>query len=122
MVDRTFTNDWYATVATLYNSNPTNAFEPTGGVYGSNLTAKSLFPFRYNMYTSIVKTISPISSITFSLIYSPEKNTLILFPTFAWNVATNFDLDFTAQSFFSKQNNSYINLGSGVFIRGRWSF
>lgn len=122
MADRTFKNDWYISLATLYNSNPTNIFAPGIGLYNSNLTAKSLFPFRHNAYTSIVKTISPISTITFSIIYSPQQNTLILFPAFAWNVATNFDLDLMAQSFFTKQYNSYNNIGSGVFIRGRWSF
>ncbi|HEY4618325.1 MAG TPA: hypothetical protein VIH09_09045 [Flavobacterium sp.] len=122
MADRTFKNDLYISLATLYNSSPTNIFIPNGGFYGSNLTAKSLFPFRYNVYTTVVKTISPISSITVSVIYSPHQNTLILFPTFAWNVATNFDLDFTAQSFFTRQQNSYNNLSSAVFIRSRWSF
>ncbi|HLF53075.1 hypothetical protein [Flavobacterium sp.] len=122
MADQTFKNDWYISLAGLYNSNPTNVFAANGSFYNTNLSAKSLFPFRYNLYTSIMKTISPIASFNFSFIYSPEKNTVIIVPVYAWNVATNFDLDFTAQSFFANQNNSYKNLITEIYIRGRWSF
>ncbi|MFV5702572.1 hypothetical protein ACM55F_11930 [Flavobacterium sp. XS2P12] len=122
MADQTFKNNWYISLAGLYNSNPTNVFAFNGSFYNSNLSTKLLFPFRYNFYTTIMKTISPIASCNFSFIYSPEKNTLIFVPTYAWNVATNFDLDFTAQSFFAEQNNSYTNLITQIYIRGRWSF
>ena len=55
-------------------------------------------------------------------IYSPEKNTLILFPYYSWNVANNFDIDFILQSFFQEELESYENLVNAFFIRGRWSF
>ncbi|TRW98918.1 hypothetical protein [Flavobacterium gawalongense] len=122
MADQTFKNDWYISLASLYNSNPTNVFAGNGSFYNSNLSAKLLFPFRYNFYATVMKTISPIASFNFSFIYSPEKNTLIVVPSYAWNVATNFDLDFTAQSFFAEQTNSYKNLITQIYIRGRWSF
>lgn len=122
MADQTFKNDWYVSISGLYNSNPTNVFTSNGNLYNSNLSAKSLFPFRYNFHTMIMKTFSPLSSCNLSLIYSPEKNTLITIPTYTWNVATNFDLDFTAQSFFANQTSSYKNLITEIYIRGRWSF
>ena len=122
MVDQTFKNDWYISIAGLYNSNPTNVFATNGSFYNTNLSAKLLFPFGYNFYATVMKTISPIASFNFSFIYSPEKNTAILVPVYAWNVATNFDLDFTAQSFFAEQNNTYKNLITEIYIRGRWSF
>ena len=122
MADQTFKNDWYISIAGLYNSNPTNTFTANGSFYNPNLSAKNLFPFRYNFYATLMKTISPIASCNLSFIYSPEKNTLILVPTYAWNVATNFDLDFTAQSFFTTQTHSYKNIITEIYIRGRWSF
>lgn len=122
MADQTFKNDWYISIAGLYNSNPTNTFNANGSFYNSNLSARNLFPFRYNFYATLMKTISPIASCNLSFIYSPEKNTLILVPTYAWNIATNFDLDFTAQSFFATQTHSYKNIITEIYIRGRWSF
>lgn len=122
MSDLTFSDNWYVSVATLYNSNPSNVLLTNGSLYSPNISAKSLFPFRYNYYFTIVKTISPISTFNFSFIYSPEKTTLILVPTYSWNVANNFDIDFILQSFFQDQSNSYNNLVNAFYIRGRWSF
>lgn len=122
MADQTFKNDWYLSLAGLYNSNPTNVFAANGSFFQANLSAKSLFPFRYNFHTTVMKTISPIASFNLSCVYSPEKNTLIVVPAYAWNVATNFDLDFTVQSFFIQQNESYKNVVTQIYIRGRWSF
>lgn len=122
MADQTFKHDWYVSVSALYNSNPTNFSLFSGSLFNSQLSAKTLFPFRYNFHSMVMKTISPISTVSCSFIYSPEKNTLIVVPTYLWNVANNFDLDFTAQSFFAKENTSYNNLATQVFVRGRWSF
>jgi hypothetical protein len=69
-----------------------------------------------------MKTISPIRSFSFSFIYSPQKNTLILFPTYIWNVAPNLDFDISAQSFFQEEFQSYQNLETALFLRSRWSF
>lgn len=122
MADQTFKNDWYVSVATLFNSRPSNSLG-AANIISSNLSAKALFPYRYTFYTGVMKSFSPITAANFSVIYSPEKNTLILFPTFSWNVAKNFDVDFTAQSFFAKGiNNKYGTQGNAFFMRGKWNF
>lgn len=122
MADQTFKNDWYIALSGLYNSNPSNLFNWNGVLTTSTLSAKMLFPFRYNFHAIVMKTISPIASFNFSMIYSPEKNTLILVPVYIWNVATNFDLDGTAQCFFAEEKSTYSNLITQFYIRGRWSF
>ena len=122
MADQTFQNNWYVSIASLYNTNPGNKVTFIESSSKTNLSAKLLFPFRYTFYATAIKTISPIMAMNFSTIYAPEKNTLILIPNYTWNVATNFDLDFTAQSFFAKQDNSYKNLITQIYFRSRWSF
>ena len=122
MADQTFKNDWYISIATLYNSHPTNFLGSESSPYNSNLSAKLLFPFRYTFHSTIMKTISPIRSFSFSFIYSPQKNRLILFPTYIWNVAPNLDFDISAQSFFQEEFHSYKNLETALFLRSRWSF
>ena len=122
MADQTFKNNWYISIATLYNSNPTNVLGIETSPYNSNLSAKLLFPFRYNFHSTIMKTISPIRSFSFSFIFSPEKSKLILFPTYTWNAAPNLDFDIIAQSFFKEDFHSYKNLETVLFIRSRWSF
>jgi hypothetical protein len=122
MADQTFKNDWYISISGLYNANPTNFLVANGSFSNTNLSAKSLFPFRYNFHAAVMKTISPIATLNVSCIYSPENNTLIFVPVYSWNIASNFDLDFTAQSFFEQELLSYKNLGTAFFIRSRWSF
>lgn len=122
MADQTFKNNWYISFVSLYNSNPSNSLAGTLSIGNSGLSPKSLFPFRYNFYTMVTKTLSPISSVNLSTIYSPENNTLILVPTYTWNIAANFDLDLLAQSYFSNQNESYQNIINQLYLRGRWSF
>jgi hypothetical protein len=122
MADQTFKNDWYVAASALFNSNPSGLAAMGGSVYGYSLSAKALFPYRYTFYVGVGKTVSPVASVNFSVIYSPEKNALILFPTYTLNVAKNFDLDVTAQSFFARVNQQYKSQGNSFFLRGRWSF
>lgn len=122
MADQTFKNDWYVSVSGLYNSNPIDFSFLTGTLFNAQLSAKNLFPFSYTFHTTVMKTISPISSFNFSFVYTPEQNTLILVPSYLWNIATNFDLDVTAQSFFGEENTNYGNLATQIYLRGRWSF
>lgn len=122
MADQTFKNDWYVSVSALFNSNPSGSTGMNENLFRYNLSAKELFPYRYTFYVGIMKTLTPVSSLNFSIIYSPEKNSLILFPSYAWNIAKNFDLDFTVQSFFATENKQYKAQGTSFFLRGRWSF
>jgi len=122
MADQTFKKDWYISASVLFNSNPSNFSGSNGNLFNSNLSAKELFPYRYTLYIGIMKAFSPVTSMNLSFIYSPEKNSFILFPSWVWNVAKNFDLDFTAQSFFAKESNRYKTQGNAFFLRGKWSY
>lgn len=122
MADKSFTDNWYGAIGCLYNSSPTNIFLLTESSANVNLSSKQLFPFRYNFYTTVVKTFSPIMTFTISTIYAAKNNTFILLPVFNWNAANNFDVDFIAQSLFAKQNSSQRHLITQINIRSRWSF
>jgi hypothetical protein len=122
MSDLTFKNDWYVNISALFNSGASDATAMIANIYRYRVSAKSLFPYRYSFNIGVMKTINPVSSFNFSVIYSPTNNALILFPVYAWNVAKNFDLDFTGQSFFATENNHYKSQGTSLYLRGRWSF
>lgn len=122
MADQTFKNDWYVALAALFNSDPVNLLALNGNIYGSNLSAKELFPYRYTLYAGAMKQISPAASLQLSVIYATEKNTLIIFPNYSWNAAKNLDLDITAQSYFASQGHRYQTQGTAIYLRGKWSF
>jgi hypothetical protein len=121
MMDYTFKDGWYISGSVLFNSDPTGYFS-SGGIYTTNLTAKSLFPFRYSFYTGVAKSIATVFTLNASVIYSPEKNSLILFPAFAYNASENLDVDLTIQSFFATEGGKYKSQGSAIYLRGKWSF
>lgn len=122
MCDYTFKNNWYGIFSFLFNSDPVNGFTNNANFSNLNITAKNLFPFRYSFYTATAKQFTPVTSMNLAVIYSPTNNSLILFPSFAWNAAKNLDLDLTAQSFFATQQKKYQSLGTTLFLRGRLSF
>jgi hypothetical protein len=121
MMDYTFKDAWYISGSFLFNSNPSGYFG-NGGIYTTNLSAKSLFPFRYSYYAGVAKNIATVFNLNASVIYSPENNSLILFPAFAYNASENLDLDITIQSFFSSEQGKYKSQGTAVYLRGKWSF
>jgi hypothetical protein len=66
--------------------------------------------------------MATVFTLNASVIYSPENNSLILFPAFAYNASENLDIDLTIQSFFANDQGKYKNQGSAIYLRGKWSF
>lgn len=122
MFDYTFKDSWYSIISFLFNSDPTNSFDINYKSLNFNITAKNLFPFRYSLYTGVIKPFSPVTSMNVSVVYSPTNNTLILFPSFIWNAGKNIDLDITAQAFFAQEQGIYKSLGTTIYFRGKWNF
>lgn len=122
MADQTFKNDWYVSLAALYNSRPSEKSMIQQGFTGGSPDAKNLMPFRYNFYAGISKAFSPIATARCAMIYAPHRNSLILFPQLTWNAATNLDVDLTALSFFYRGSHRYQSQGTSLFLRGKWSF
>ena len=122
MLDYSFKNSWYVSGAALYQSQP--AIIPQGNTlfFSSDLSAKHLMPYRYTYYLRITKGFTPIMSSNLAVIYSPTDNSIILFPSLGYNVAQNFDLDLTLQSFFSEAFGTYKAQGNSLYLRMKFSF
>ena len=77
-------------------------------------------PFKYSGFVQLSKEISPIFFVSMSTIYSPTKHSLITIPSFNYSIATDWEFNFTAQSFFEFEK--YQALENSFFFRVRWSF
>ena len=122
VVDQTFTNDWYISFSSLFNSKPSGLLFGGPALFDSQLSAKSLFPFKISLYAGVSKSFNPIFRSNLSIIYSPSYNTLIAVPTLSWNALTNLDLDLTIQAAFAENGSNYQTAGGVVILRGKWSF
>lgn len=120
--DYSLKNEWYVSAAALYVQNPIPYFSGTINTFSNNLSAKSLMPYNFSIYTSAMKSFTPILSGTMAVIYSPEDNSTIFFPVLTYNVAENFIFDFTAQSFFSDESGTFKSSGNYVYLRLRMDF
>jgi hypothetical protein len=121
MMDHTLKNGWYLSASLLYNSHPAG-FSGDAGIFSSDLSAKSLFPFRYSFYTGVVKNIATLFNLTASIVYAPDHHSLIIFPSMSYNASEALDIDLTIQSFFASDQGRYALQGGALYLRGRWSF
>ena len=119
-VDYGFKKGLYINGSILYNSRGDDASSYIGYLLYTNLSAKNLMPFKYSGFLQLAKEFTPIFRGAVSAIYSPTNHSVIIMPTFDYSVATNWELNFTGQSFFEFEN--YQTLGNSLFVRLRWSF
>ena len=119
-VDYGFKKGLYLNGSILYNSSADDASGNLGYFLYTNLSPKNLMPYKYSGFLQLAKEFTPIFRGAVSTIYSPTNHSVIIMPTFDYSVATNWELNFTGQSFFEFEN--YQTLGNSLFIRLRWSF
>lgn len=119
-VDYGFKKGLYINGSILYNSAGNEASSGLGGLVYSNLSAKNLMPYQFSGFLQLAKEFTPIFKGSFSTIYSPTNQSVIIIPSLDYSVATNWELNFTGQSFFEFED--YKTLGNGMFVRLRYSF
>ncbi len=119
-VDYGFKKGLYINGSILYNSSADNTLGNIGYLLYTNLNAKNLMPYKYSGFLQLVKEFTPIFKGAVSTIYSPTNHSVIVMPTINYSLATNWELNFTGQSFFEFEN--YQTLGNSLFVRLRWSF
>jgi hypothetical protein len=119
-VDYGFKKGLYINGSILYNSTDNEASNNLGTLVYTNLSAKNLMPFEFSGFLQLAKEFTPIFKGTFSTIYSPTNHSVIIMPSLGYSITTNWELDFTGQSFFEFAE--YQILGNSFFVRLRWSF
>lgn len=121
-IDYSFGSGWFIYGSYLYSGNDDygslSPFTRTG-----RLTAKNLYPYKHTFLSQISYQVSPIMTVSSSIIYSiDEIHPLVFSPGLRINVGNNWDLDFIGQHFIplsSSQNSGDIHL---LFIRIKMSY
>lgn len=119
-VDYAFEKGLYVNSSMLYNSSSKNSFSSIEDLALARISAKNLMPFKYSFFLQFSKEFTPIFSSTANFIYSPTRNSVIAMPSLNYSLATNWDLNFTGQSFFEFKE--FDSLGNSFFLRLRYSF
>lgn len=122
-LDYAFVNGFYLLGTYLYNSNgSTNLILPDFDVIKVP-NAANLMPAAHNIMFSGSYAFSPIINGSLGTLYSFGTNSLTVFPTLNFGLATNFDLDVFGQLFWQELPfQSFDAIGNGLYWRLKWSF
>jgi hypothetical protein len=119
--DYIFKNGWYLSSAVLYNQK--GLHKPLNEEMNIMFEAspRNLMPARWSFLINSTKEFTPRFNGSMNIVYSPEINILILFPSFRYNLKPNLDLDIIWQSFFAERKifQAFSHIG---FVRLKWSF
>ncbi len=127
-LDYVFSNGLYVSLGYLYNESAAQE----GGIgdfgnlgAGQVLSPKNPFIFRQTAVINANYAFNPLISGTLALMYSPDANSTILFPSFSYSLKTNLDLLLAGQFFISENplaENQWQALVSATYLRLKWSF
>jgi hypothetical protein len=125
-IDRTFGTGWYVSVGGLYVGQGSTAPLGFGGstsLMSAHISVKRLMPTKYTLAVMTSKSLGMKSSLSVVAMYAPGSNMIILFPSLAYSIANNWDIDLVVQSMFMEGASSNIGHGgTGFFARMRWSY
>ena len=119
-VDYAFKNGLYLNGSLLYSSNAKDSIL-TGSILDyAYISAKHLMPYTYSGSLQLTKEFSPIIYATLHFIYSTTNHSVISMPSVTYSFTTNWEINFTGQSFY--EFDEFTNLMNRFFLRIRWSF
>lgn len=121
-LDRTFKKDYFAMVSYLYNRKEKNQSNSIATLGGTVLSAKQLMPFKHSFLFQLGKSINSLIQVNYNMIYSPEKNSIIVLPSISGSLSNNWDLALVTQCFFADVNNVYRFVGNNIFLRICFSY
>jgi len=127
-IDYVFANGIYISAGYLFNNSAPSA----GGIgdfgnlgAGQVLSPKNPFIFQQTAVFNANYAFNPLFSATAAIMYSPDANSTIIFPSLSYSLGTNLDLLLAGQFFVSDnpiEEDRWQSLVSAGFVRLKWSF
>lgn len=121
-IDYSFGSGWFIYGSYLYsgsdNSSPLSPFSRTG-----RLTAKNLYPYQHTFLSQLSYQVSPIVTLSSSLIYSiDESHPFVFSPGIRVNIADNWDIDVIGQHFLPLRPTTLTKDVHLLFLRIKMSY
>lgn len=124
-VDYSFRKGLYVMGSFLYNtvqSGQVSQLVALGNTTGNPLSARQLMPNEYSVFVQFSESINPLIGASFASIYAIDINAFLLFPTISYSMTQNMELSFVAQSFLAMKGAIKGHVGSGLFLRFKYSY
>ena len=120
--DYMFPKNWYLNGGLLYSGNGLSKPVSNWNEVNLRFSPENLMPTKWNLVITTAKEFTPLFSGNLSVVYAPGTNLMILFPSFSYNLSTNFDINLVWQSFFAELGHQYEAVNHRCFLRAKWSF
>lgn len=118
--DYTFPNSLYIHTEVLYNS---EGVVSNAALFRTEAqTLGLLTPARWSVYQEFSFNVSPLVHAGLFAILNSTDRSFVVVPSTTWSVVTNFDLTFLALFFSGDAFTEYGQLGTAIYLRGKWSF
>tara|TARA_Y100001934_G_scaffold261843_1_gene335667 strand:+ start:370 stop:1551 length:1182 start_codon:yes stop_codon:yes gene_type:complete len=127
-LDYVLSNGLYISAGYLYNqSAPQEGGIGDFGQLGAGqvLSPKNPFIFQHTAIVNSNYAFNPLFNGSFTLMYSPDAHSTIVFPSLSYSLSTNLDLMLAGQFFLSDnpiENDYWQWLVSATYLRLKWSF
>ncbi|KRP12763.1 MAG: hypothetical protein ABR95_11985 [Sphingobacteriales bacterium BACL12 MAG-120813-bin55] len=119
-IDYVFPNGWYTQLAWLYNEVTGAATSGAAFVYTSD--ARQLMPFEHSLLLQAGYPVSPLLQVNAAVIFAPENNSTIFFPTVSYSLGDNLVAAAILQVYAGSIEDNYQLQSSAVFVDLKWNF
>lgn len=115
-------NAWYLSASALHNTLGISEPISDWSKIDFRISPMNLMPVKWSVITAVSKEFTPLFSGNINLVYSPQVNLFIFYPSLKYNIAENIDVDLIWQSFFVELQSRFQATNHRSFLRLKWNF
>lgn len=115
-----FKRNWFISGSVLHNTSGIDEPVSNWGKISFRPSPTNPMPARWSFVSITTKKFSLLFSGDLTLVYSPEINLLIVYPSLKYRVLPRLDADLIYQSFFLQLQEKFQATSQTVFVRLKW--
>ncbi len=119
--DHVFSKGWYLNLGAFLNSTGATSSQEVSQLTNLRFSPRALMPTKWNTSIMASKELTPLITLTATVIYSPRTNLTIFLPAMTYNASEDLEISFVWQSFFIDRQSSFDDLSHRCFLRFKWS-
>ena len=118
--DYTFPNSLYIHTEVLYSNQ--GVVRDAALARASAQASGMLSPARWSIFQEVAYDVSPLVRGDLFVIFNPTDHSAAFVPSAMWSIVTNFDVTLLSILFNGNALTEFGQLGTDVYVRGKWSF
>lgn len=117
-----FKKEWNVSGSILHNTSGLSEPVNSAAKINFRLSPVNPMPARWSFIAITSKQFTPAFSSNLSLVYSPEINLFIIYPSLTYRLLNHLAADIIYQSFFLELQKSMQAINHTIYVRVKWNF